>query len=68
MTRTAGLSIAVSFAVFLLAWKAIVVIGGYPPFILPPPESVTDGFLALALPECTRNAEILNVCDHAQLA
>ena len=25
---------------FLLLWKVVVVIGGYPPFILPPPESV----------------------------
>lgn len=25
---------------FLLLWKLVVVIGGYPPFILPPPESV----------------------------
>jgi NitT/TauT family transport system permease protein len=33
-------STAVGLAVFLAAWKAIVVIGGYPPFILPPPESV----------------------------
>jgi NitT/TauT family transport system permease protein len=24
----------------LLAWKAVVVIGGYPPFVLPPPETV----------------------------
>jgi NitT/TauT family transport system permease protein len=33
-------STAVGLAVFLALWKAIVVIGGYPPFILPPPESV----------------------------
>jgi len=31
---------ALALAAFLLAWKAIVVVGGYPPFILPPPESV----------------------------
>jgi NitT/TauT family transport system permease protein len=29
-----------AFVVFLLLWKAIVIVGGYPPFILPPPESV----------------------------
>lgn len=41
-------------AAFLLTWKAVVVIGGYPQFILPPPESViarfaeawTDGLMA----------------------
>jgi NAD(P)-dependent dehydrogenase (short-subunit alcohol dehydrogenase family) len=33
---------------------------GENPAHLPPPESVSDGFVALALPECTRNGEILN--------
>jgi NAD(P)-dependent dehydrogenase (short-subunit alcohol dehydrogenase family) len=32
---------------------------GEDPARLPPPESVTDAFLALALPECFRNGEIL---------
>jgi NitT/TauT family transport system permease protein len=45
MTRTAVLSVAVSFAVVVLVWKAIVVIGGYPPYILPPPESVASRFV-----------------------
>jgi putative riboflavin transport system permease protein len=45
MTRTAALSVAASFAIFVLVWKAIVVIGGYPPFILPPPESVAARFI-----------------------
>jgi len=45
MTRSAVLSVAASFAVFVLVWKAIVVIGGYPPFILPPPESVALRFV-----------------------
>ena len=45
MTRTAALSVAASFAVFVLLWKAIVVIGGYPPYILPPPESVAARFV-----------------------
>jgi len=45
MTRSAVLSVAASFAVFVLVWKAIVVIGGYPPFILPPPESVAARFV-----------------------
>jgi NAD(P)-dependent dehydrogenase (short-subunit alcohol dehydrogenase family) len=28
---------------------------------LPPPESVADAFLALAVPECTRNGEVITV-------
>jgi NAD(P)-dependent dehydrogenase (short-subunit alcohol dehydrogenase family) len=32
---------------------------GENPARLPPPESVTDAFLALALPECTRNGEVV---------
>jgi NAD(P)-dependent dehydrogenase (short-subunit alcohol dehydrogenase family) len=32
---------------------------GEDPSRLPPPESVTDAFLALALPECTRNGEVV---------
>ena len=45
MSRNAALSVAASLAVFVLAWKAIVVIGGYPTFILPPPETVADRFV-----------------------
>jgi NAD(P)-dependent dehydrogenase (short-subunit alcohol dehydrogenase family) len=41
---------------------------GEDPAHLPPPESVTDAFLALALPQCTRNGEILNAADRPQLA
>jgi NAD(P)-dependent dehydrogenase (short-subunit alcohol dehydrogenase family) len=32
---------------------------GEDPARLPPPQSVTDAFLALALPECTRNGEVV---------
>jgi NAD(P)-dependent dehydrogenase (short-subunit alcohol dehydrogenase family) len=32
---------------------------GEDPSRLPPPESVVDAFLALALPECTRNGEVV---------
>ena len=32
---------------------------GEDPSRLPPPESVADAFLALALPECTRNGEVV---------
>jgi NitT/TauT family transport system permease protein len=40
MSTRAWLSIVAALVVGLLAWKAIVVIGRYPPFILPPPETV----------------------------
>lgn len=42
MSRNAVGSVAISFAVFVLVWKAIVLIGNYPSFILPPPEDVAD--------------------------
>jgi len=32
---------------------------GEDPARLPPPESVSDAFLALALPECSRNGELV---------
>jgi NitT/TauT family transport system permease protein len=34
------LPVAVSAAAFLIGWKLLVVVGGYPPYILPPPETV----------------------------
>ncbi|HEY7735698.1 MAG TPA: ABC transporter permease [Candidatus Limnocylindrales bacterium] len=37
--------IAVSLAVFVVAWKAIVVVGGYQAFILPAPEVVAARFV-----------------------
>jgi NitT/TauT family transport system permease protein len=41
--RVSGVAVgAVGLAVFLLAWKAIVIVGGYPPYILPAPETVLD--------------------------
>jgi NAD(P)-dependent dehydrogenase (short-subunit alcohol dehydrogenase family) len=36
---------------------------GEDPMTLPPPESVADAFLSLALPECTRNGEIVEAGD-----
>ena len=39
--RRIGLA-AISLAVFLVAWKLVTVIGDYPDFILPPPESVIE--------------------------
>ena len=38
--------VLLAFAVFVLVWKAIVVVGGLPPFILPPPETVAERFVS----------------------
>jgi len=35
-----------AFALFILAWKAVVVIGGLPPYILPSPETVAERFIS----------------------
>jgi len=46
MTRGAAiLPVAAMLAVALIAWKAIVVVGGLPVFILPPPEVVGARFV-----------------------
>lgn len=49
MTRGAWLSIAAVFGVSLIAWKAIVVVTGLRPFILPPPETVAARFVTAIL-------------------
>ena len=36
---------ALTFGAFVLGWKALVVIGGYEPFILPPPEQIAARFV-----------------------
>jgi NitT/TauT family transport system permease protein len=38
-------AILATLALVLLAWKAIVVVGDYPAFILPPPEAVATRFV-----------------------
>ena len=45
VNRAAWLSVVAAFAVFVLVWKAVVVVSGLPPFILPPPETVADRFV-----------------------
>ena len=43
--RVSGaVAVLVAFAVFVIAWKALVVVAGYPAFILPPPEQVAARF------------------------
>ncbi len=39
------LPVALSLVLFLLVWQAIVVVGGYPPFVLPPPGAVAGSFV-----------------------
>jgi NitT/TauT family transport system permease protein len=46
MTRSAWLSVVAAFAAFVLAWKAVVVVSGLPPFILPAPEAVAIRLVA----------------------
>jgi NitT/TauT family transport system permease protein len=45
MNRAAVGSVVASFAVFIVAWKLVVLVGGYPPFILPSPEVVGQRFV-----------------------
>ena len=40
-----ALAVALTFAAFVLFWKALVVIGGFAPFILPSPEEVAGRFI-----------------------
>jgi NitT/TauT family transport system permease protein len=37
---------ALALAAFGLAWKVLVVVTGYPPFVLPPPEQVIGRFIS----------------------
>ena len=45
MTRTWWFPVVIGFAVFVLVWKAVVVMGGLPPYILPAPETVGARFV-----------------------
>jgi len=45
-TRISGtLAALLALGAFVLGWKALVVVAGYPPFILPPPEQVAARFI-----------------------
>jgi len=44
VSRAAWLSVAIAFVVFVVVWKAVVVVGGLPTYILPPPETVAARF------------------------
>lgn len=45
MTMRNFLPVALAAVTFVLLWKAVVVIGGYPTFFLPPPELVGARFI-----------------------
>ena len=45
MTRSTWLPVIASFAVFVLAWKLLVVVASMPVFILPAPETVAERFV-----------------------
>ncbi len=45
VTRSSVLTVVGALGVFLLLWRAIVLIGDYPPFILPAPEVVFGRFV-----------------------
>ena len=45
MNRSIWLPVVGAFAVFILAWKVVVVLGDLPEFILPPPETVAGRFV-----------------------
>jgi NitT/TauT family transport system permease protein len=47
MSRWTLLPVGAALVVFLLFWQAVVIVSGFPPFILPPPATVV-GRLALA--------------------
>ena len=46
MSRGAVLSVVGAFLVFVLVWQAVVVVSGFPPFILPAPGAVASRFVS----------------------
>ncbi len=40
MSRSTFFSVGAALVVFLLIWQAVVIVSGFPPFILPPPATV----------------------------
>jgi NitT/TauT family transport system permease protein len=46
VTRSGWLPVVGAFVFFVVAWKAIVVVTGLPPFVLPAPETVGESFVA----------------------
>jgi NitT/TauT family transport system permease protein len=46
MSRSVALSVLGALVVFVLVWQAVVVISGFPPYILPPPAEVGERLLS----------------------
>ena len=46
MSRSALLSVAGAFLGFVLLWQAVVIVSGFPPFILPSPLAVGERFVS----------------------
>jgi NitT/TauT family transport system permease protein len=46
VSRTAIASVLAALAAFLLLWQVVVIVSGFPPFILPPPGSVMTRWIA----------------------
>ena len=45
MSRAAVLSVVGALVAFVLLWQLVVIVGGLPPFILPPPLAVAERFV-----------------------
>jgi NitT/TauT family transport system permease protein len=45
MSRSAALSVIGGLIVFIVVWQAVVIVSGFPPFILPPPGAVASRFV-----------------------
>jgi putative riboflavin transport system permease protein len=45
MSRSVVASVAAALLVFVLIWQAVVIVSGFPPFILPPPAAVVARLL-----------------------
>jgi NitT/TauT family transport system permease protein len=45
MRLTGAWPAALALVVFVIGWKALVIVTGYPPYILPPPEQVAARFV-----------------------
>jgi NitT/TauT family transport system permease protein len=46
MSRSTLIPIVGALVVFVLVWQAVVVVSGFPPFILPPPAAVASRFIS----------------------
>lgn len=46
MSRSALLSVVGAFVGFVLLWQVVVIVSGFPPFILPSPSAVAERFLS----------------------